>query len=136
VVLPRYVNVNAGFRELGVFRWGENVNNMVSYFVRYRGSSPDLEAFQSHYETRHAAILRQFPNIRSLILHRPAAWIDPFPVRRGESMLLAQMQFDSAAALDAALCSEARRQARDDFHQFPPFDGEVTHEAMTGKVIF
>ena len=109
---------------------------MVSYFVRYRGSSSDTEAFQAHYETRHAAILREFPNIRSLVLHRPAAWTDPFPVRRGESMLLAQMKFDSSAELDAALRSEARRLARDDFHRFPPFEGDVSHEAMTGKVIF
>ena len=26
--------------------------------------------------------------------------------------------------------------ARDDFHRFPPFSGEVTHEAMIGKVVF
>jgi uncharacterized protein (TIGR02118 family) len=109
---------------------------MVSYFVRYRGAASDPDAFQAYYETRHAAILRQFPNIRSLVLHLPTAWTDPFPVRRGESMLLAQMQFDSSASLDAALRSEARQQARDDFQLFPPFDGEVTHEAMTGKIIF
>lgn len=51
-------------------------------------------------------------------------------------MLLAQMQFDSAGDLDAALRSQARREARDDFHGFPAFEGEVTHEAMTGTVIF
>ena len=109
---------------------------MVSYFVRYRGSSSGAEPFQAYYETHHAAILREFPKIRSLVLHRPAAWVDPFPVHRGDSTLLAQMQFDSAADLDAALRSEARRRARDDFHHFPPFDGDVTHEATTGKVIF
>ncbi|MEW6451505.1 MAG: EthD family reductase [Pseudomonadota bacterium] len=109
---------------------------MVSYFVRYRGTSPDPAAFQAYYETEHAAILRRFPNIRSLVLHRAAPWTDPFPVRRGESMLLAQMTFDSATDLDSALRSPARREARDDFHRFPPFDGEVTHEAMTGTVIF
>jgi uncharacterized protein (TIGR02118 family) len=109
---------------------------MVSYFVRYRGASPSPETFGSYYATRHAEILSQFPNIRSLILHRPSAWTDPFPVRRGETMLLAQMQFDSADDLDTALRSEARRLARDDFHKFSPFDGEVTHEAMTAKVIF
>ncbi len=112
------------------------MSNMVSYFVRYRGVPSDPAAFQTHYETHHAAILRQFLNIRSLILHQPAAWMDPFPVRRGESALLAQMQFDSTVDLDSALRSPARRLARDDFHRFPPFDGEVTHEAMTGKVIF
>jgi len=109
---------------------------MVSYFVRYRGLSNDPVAFQRHYESQHAAILRQFPNIRSLIVHLPAPWDDPFPVQRGESMLLAQMRFDTVADLDTALRSEARRRARDDFHHFPPFNGEVTHEAMTAKVIF
>ena len=109
---------------------------MVSYFVRYGGASPSPEDFQTYYETRHAETLKQFPEIRSLILHRPIAWIDPFPIRRGETMLLAQMQFDNAGDLDNALCSPARRLARDDFQRFPPFDGEVTHEAMSGKVIF
>ena len=52
------------------------------------------------------------------------------------SVLLAQMVFDSPGDLDAALRSPARAQARDDFHRFPPFEGEVTHEAMVGKVIF
>jgi uncharacterized protein (TIGR02118 family) len=112
------------------------MSDMVSYFVRYRGVSSDPAAFQLHYETNHAAILRRFPNIRSLILHQPSEWIDPYPVRRGESALLAQMQFDNRADLDAALRSEARRQARDDFHRFPPFNGEVSHEAMMGKIIF
>jgi uncharacterized protein (TIGR02118 family) len=109
---------------------------MVSYFVRYRGASPDPAAFQAYYETQHAEILKQFPHIRSLILHRPTAWTDPFPVRRGDTMLLAQMQFDNAGELDHALRSQARRLARDDFQRFPPFDGEVTHEAMTGTVKF
>jgi len=109
---------------------------MVSYFVSYRGACAEPDAFHSHYETRHAALLRQLPNIRSLVLHRPAAWNDPFPVERGETFLLAHMQFDSASDLDAALRSEARRQARHDFHRFPPFSGEVTHEAMVGKTMF
>jgi uncharacterized protein (TIGR02118 family) len=109
---------------------------MVSYFVRYRGASPSPQDFQTYYETQHAAILKQFPNIRSLVLHRPAAWNDPFPVRRGETMLLAQMQFDRLDDLDRALRSPARALARNDFQKFPPFDGEVTHEAMTGKIVF
>lgn len=109
---------------------------MMSYFVGYRGSLTDPQAFRTYYETRHAAILRQFPGIRSLVLHGPATWTDPFPVRPGQSMLLAQMQFDSAADLNAALRSEARKRARDDFQHFPLFDGDVTHEAMTGKVVF
>jgi uncharacterized protein (TIGR02118 family) len=109
---------------------------MVSYFVRYRGSSPDPEGFRRYYESQHAPILGRFPNIRSLILHSPSEWADPFPVRGADTFLLAQMVFDSASDLDAALRSPARAQARDDFQRFPPFDGDVTHEAMAGKVIF
>ena len=109
---------------------------MISYFVRYRGTSPDPAAFRTHYETGHAAILRRFPGIRSLVLHQPVPAHDPFPVRPGGTFLLAQMQFDSAAELDAALHSHARRQARDDFLSFPPFEGEVTHEAMSGRIMF
>jgi uncharacterized protein (TIGR02118 family) len=109
---------------------------MVSYFVRYRGSSSDPDQFLRYYETRHADILKSFPGIRGLTLHSPTEWNDPFPVQRAGTLLLAQMAFDSAGDLDRALQSQARREARDDFRRFPPFTGEVTHEAMTAKVIF
>jgi len=101
---------------------------MVSYFVRYRGSAVDRDAFQDYYEKHHAEVLRRFPKIRSLSLHRPADWNDPLP--------LAQMRFETEGDLDAALRSEARQQARKDSHRFPPFAGEITHEAMVEKVIF
>jgi uncharacterized protein (TIGR02118 family) len=109
---------------------------MVSYFVRYRGSSSDPKNFRAHYEMQHAEILRRFPNIRSLILHQTTSWNDPMPVRPGETFLLAQMKFDDVDGLNDALHSAARREARDDFHRFPAFSGEVTHEAMIGKVVF
>jgi uncharacterized protein (TIGR02118 family) len=112
---------------------------MVSYFVRYRGQAGD--EFNAYYENVHAKLLAEFPNIQSLILHRPTPWTDPYPVNRGNSALLAQMVFRSAQDLDTALQSEARRLARDDFRRFPAFVNRVapeavTHEAMTGKVIF
>jgi len=109
---------------------------MLSYFVRYRGRAANPADFARYYEASHAPILRRFPGIRSLVLHQPAAWNDPFPVRDDGTQLLAQMTFDSSADLDFALKSEARRLARADFAHFPPFDGEVTHQAMAGKVIF
>jgi uncharacterized protein (TIGR02118 family) len=109
---------------------------MVSYFVRYRGSAPDPQGFAAYYEARHAELLKEFPGIRSLVLHRPVPWHDPFPVNPAGSLLLAQMVFDSAEALNAALQSEARKAAREDFARFPPFAGEVTHEALTAKVVF
>ena len=108
---------------------------MVSYFVRYRGSAADPSAFTSYYAEKHAAILKRFPGLRSLILHMPAAWNDPFPVNPGGSLLLTQMVFDNPQALDAALRSEARTEARADFSRFPQFQGEVTHEAMTARPI-
>jgi uncharacterized protein (TIGR02118 family) len=109
---------------------------MVSYFVRYRGKAADPVAFARYYEAAHAPILQRFPGIRSLILHQPATWSDPFPVRGDDTSLLAQMTFDTPADLDRALQSDARRAARDDFARFPAFDGDVTHQVMTAKVIF
>lgn len=109
---------------------------MISYFVRYRGQAADPAAFTDYYAQHHAPILRRFPDIRSLVLHTPQAWNDPFAVKAGSSLLLAQMTFDNPAALDAALRSDARKQARDDFARFPAFDGEVTHEAMRATVVF
>jgi uncharacterized protein (TIGR02118 family) len=109
---------------------------MVSYFVRYKGVAADPAAFVDYYSRHHAAILKRFPGIRSLILHTPQAWNDPFPVNPAGSLLLAQMTFNDAAALDAALRSGARREAREDFARFPVFEGEVTHQAMKAEVIF
>jgi hypothetical protein len=109
---------------------------MVSYFVRYRGHSGNADEFCDYYESVHAKILADFPEIQSLVLHRPAPWTDPFPVNRGDSAFLAQMVFRSSRDLDAALRSDARRRAREDFQRFPAFTGEVAHEAMAGKVIF
>jgi uncharacterized protein (TIGR02118 family) len=109
---------------------------MVSYWVRYQGTAADPAAFAAYYRDKHSVILKQFPGIASLIVHSPVAFHDPFPVRPGGTMLLVQMTFESAAELNSALASDARRRAREDFHRFPAFEGEVTHEALTGKVIF
>ena len=109
---------------------------MVSYFVRYRGNAANPAAFLAHYRDQHAAILRCFPGIQSLVLHTPAAVRDPLPVHAGGTALLAQMIFENSAALAGALQSEARRQARGDFARLRAFDGEITHEALAGEVIF
>ena len=107
----------------------------VSYFVRYRGSAADPEAFARYYRERHAAILGDFPGLRGLVLHRPIAALDPFPTRPGDAFFLAQMTFDSAEHLNRALASEARARARADFANFPTFEGEVTHQAMAGEAV-
>src|SRR5258708_24514513 len=83
---PLHRNIGAS-EPGGVNREKNPEDNMVSYFVRYRGSSSDPHAFHAYYEGQHAALLRQFPHIRSLVLHRPARATDPFPVRRGDTFL-------------------------------------------------
>lgn len=108
----------------------------VSYFVRYDGAPADPAAFERHYAGPHAEILRAFPGIGSLVLHRPIDWRDPAPVNRGGSCLLAQMIFPSAGALMRALASDARLRAREDFSNFPAFEGSVTHQAMRTEVMF
>ena len=108
----------------------------VSYLVRYEGIPNDPERFHTRYATVHAAILRDMPGMRSLILHRPVPWTDPFPVQPAGVHLLAQMIFDSATDLDRALASEARARAREDFANFPPFEGTVRHQALRQEVIF
>jgi uncharacterized protein (TIGR02118 family) len=109
---------------------------MISYFVRYRGTTADPSGFAERYATTHASILQRFPTIRALVLHRAVVCIDPFPTNSGGTLLLAQMQFDTLAHLDTALQSPARRDARADFNSFPAFTGEVTHEAMQARIIF
>ena len=108
----------------------------ASYIVRYHGTAPDPEAFLRHYREDHARILRDFAGIRGLTLHRGADFTDPFPVNKGGNLLIAQMSFDDVAALNAALASPARARARNDFANFPRFDGDVTHQAFVSERIF
>ncbi len=108
----------------------------ISSFVRYQGRFAEPERFLDYYAGAHASILAEFPGIRSLVLHRPAPWRDPFSVNPDKAALMAKMSFDSADALDAALASDARKRARADFANFPEFKGTVSHQAMQAKVIF
>lgn len=108
----------------------------ASYIVRYHGTAADKAGFISHYRDNHAPILQKFPGIGSLILHRGAEFEDPFPVSPGGNLLIAEMTFDDLPALNAALASPARAEAREDFDNFPAFDGEVTHQAFITERIF
>ena len=108
----------------------------VSYFVRYQGRPADRAAFDAHYAGPHAALLRDFPGIRSLILHGPAVAHDPCPVNGAGLHLLSQMIFDSEDALRAALISQARQRAFADRANFPAFEGTIAHQAMRAETIF
>jgi uncharacterized protein (TIGR02118 family) len=102
----------------------------VSYFVRYDITARDVEAFVSYYRTKHVAVLSSWPGLKSVVLHTPVDWRDPSPVNRGKAVLLAQLEFENVEALNEALASPQRTEARRDFERLPPFEGAVTHQAM------
>ena len=54
-------------------------------------------------------------------------------MNRGNAVLLAQLEFESTQALNDALASRERAEARRDFERFPPFEGTVTHQAMSSE---
>jgi uncharacterized protein (TIGR02118 family) len=108
----------------------------VSYFVRYQGKPDDPKAFLDYYRRTHARFMQAFPGVRGAILHHPVGWHDPVPVKPDLRYMLAQVMFDDAAALNAALASEARLRSRDDFKNMPPFQGEVTHQACEAEILF
>jgi uncharacterized protein (TIGR02118 family) len=104
--------------------------------VRYEGHAGSPQAFVARYREQHVPILARFPGIRRIILHTPADWQDPYPVKPDRFALIAQMVFDSQADLDRALRSEARAVARQDFAMFPPFEGVVYHQAAVSDEVF
>ena len=108
----------------------------VSYFVRYDIEAKDLDGFVKRYREIHVPILARWPGMQRVTLHTAADWQDPSPVNRGRTVLLAQMEFESAEALDRALASPGRAEARQDFQRFPPYTGTVTHQAMHSDEIW
>jgi uncharacterized protein (TIGR02118 family) len=108
----------------------------VSYFVRYDITAVDAQRFVDRYREVHVPLLARWPGIRRVVLHTPLDWHDPFTVNRGRTVLLAQLEFESIAAMEAALQSEGRAAAREDFKQFPPYEGSVVHQAMAQDEVF
>jgi uncharacterized protein (TIGR02118 family) len=108
----------------------------VSYFVRYEGQAEDAEAFRNYYRDHHAPILARWPGVRRIVLHFPTPWQDSFPVRPDRFTLIAQMIFDTAEELQAALQSPERAEARRDFARFPAFHGTVFHQATQSEEVF
>src|ERR1700756_5365760 len=102
----------------------------VSYFVRYDIQVADLEAFLRRYREVHVPMVTRWPGVRRMVLHTPLAWRDPFPVNPGKAVLLAQLEFEDEAAMNAAFASPERAAAREDFKRFPSYEGTVVHQAM------
>ena len=83
----------------------------VSYFVRYQGRPADPAAFDAHYAGPHADILKDFPGLKGLVLHKPVTWHDPYPVNDAGLHLLAQMVFESEDSLARAYEAIDEREA-------------------------
>jgi uncharacterized protein (TIGR02118 family) len=74
----------------------------------------DPEAFDAHYRDVHAGIIARYPNIRDVRLTKPAGVAG----REAPFHLMAEMMFDNAADLDAALMSEAGAESARDLRNF------------------
>jgi uncharacterized protein (TIGR02118 family) len=74
----------------------------------------DPGAFDAHYESVHAPIVRRYPRLRDLRLTKTASVSERLP----RYYLMAEMVFDSRADLDAALASDAGRESGRDLRNF------------------
>ena len=74
----------------------------------------DPDAFDAHYRDVHAGIVARYPNIRDVRLTKPAG----VGGRPSPFHLMAEMIFDTAADLDAALMSEAGAESARDLRNF------------------
>lgn len=74
----------------------------------------DADAFDTHYRDVHAGIVARYPNLRDMRLTKPVGVAG----RDAPFHLVAEMVFDTAADLDAALMSEAGAESARDLRNF------------------
>ena len=74
----------------------------------------DTDAFDAHYRDVHSAIVSRYPNLRDVRLTTPAGVAGRPPA----FYLMAEMIFDTAADLDAALVSDAGAESARDLRNF------------------
>lgn len=108
----------------------------VSYFVRYDIDAGDVTSFLRRYREVHVPLVARWPGLQRVVLHTPVEWQDPFPVSRGRAVLMAQLEFESEAAMNKAFASPERAAAREDFKRFMTFEGTVTHQAMRSEEVW
>ena len=108
----------------------------VSYFVRYDITTKDTAEFVRYFRDVHVPLVAQWPGLKGIVLHTRVEWNDPFAIIRGNSVLLVQFEFDSAAVLNRALFSPERAKGRIDFQNFPAFAGTVTHQAFSSEEVW
>jgi hypothetical protein len=105
----------------------------VSWIVQYNGPAQDPAAFHAYYRTHHVPIVNRMPRIRSL------NWYIPKPSERlaglhyVEYLQLVQAMFADLDGLLAMRASRERKEGLQDFKNYPPFEGPVTHQAMLSR---
>jgi hypothetical protein len=108
----------------------------VSYVVRYYPPAEDEAAFVDFYVSHHPQILAKLPNIRNVLCYLKVDWRDPAGIAHADTLLGNEVVFDSLDDLNASLKSDVRHELRDDYKNFPPFGGNVTHYAMTRRRVY
>ena len=74
----------------------------------------DREAFDAHYRDVHSPIVARYPNLREVRVTRPRG----VGGRPSPFHLMAEMMFDTADDLDAALASDAGAESARDLRNF------------------
>lgn len=104
----------------------------VPYFVTYKGRARHHAALVERYRRKHVPILRTWPCIRGVSLHAPSQWRDSQSGVPADVAFVAQTKFDDIDAVQLALASETRLQARYDLVKFPPIEVPMIRQANGG----
>ena len=115
--------------------WGRDPRGDVSYFVAYPNTAADRADFIGYYTAHHPPLLGQLPGIRATVLYEPTDMTAPLGLIRADHMLICDVSFDTLEALNESLLSDIRKELREDYHQFPPFEGDPIHSAMSRRTL-
>ena len=116
-------------------RWGRDPLGDVTYFVVYPNTAADRDSFIGYYTAHHPPLLGQLPGIRATVLYEPTDMTSPLALTPADHMLICDVSFDTLDALNASLQSDIRKVLREDYNQFPPFEGDPIHSAMARLIV-
>ena len=108
----------------------------VSFVVRYYRPIDREREFTEYYIAHHPPIMARFPGIRNIYCYLPVEWRRTNSIAQSECFLGNEIVFDSVESLAAALNSDVRHDLREDYRHFLPHEGDVTHFAMSRRVLF
>ena len=111
--------------------WGRDPLGETAYFVTYPNTAADRDSFIAYYTAHHPPLLGQLPGIRATVLYTPTDMTSPLATTPADHMLICDVSFATLDALNASLQSDVRKVLREDYRQFPPFEGDPIHSAMT-----